>query len=167
MKALWSIWHHYTSFSYKFSEGRCTLFTESSNQSVSQNEKRLWKFRFLGCFSIAKSEECNQKVWNFLHQSDITIACSAPYFIEVGGRGSLEVPTKGSPRGKKKRWKVRFLGCFLKQKRRSGTQTFEVSLINLEWLFPVQLHNFVEVGARFSLKVATKGSCRGKRNLKI
>ena len=38
----------------------------------------LWKYRFLGCFSKAKMEECDQKVWNVFNQFDITIPCSAP-----------------------------------------------------------------------------------------
>ena len=46
-------------------------------------------------------EECNQKVWNMFNQFDITIPCSATYFLEVGARVSFKIATKGSPRGKK------------------------------------------------------------------
>ena len=63
--------------------------------------KKLWKFRFLGCFSKEKTEECDQKVWNVFDQFDITIPCSDTYFLEVGARVSLQVVTKGSIRGKK------------------------------------------------------------------
>ena len=63
--------------------------------------KKLWKLRFLGCFSKAKSEECNQNVWNVFYQFGITIPCSATYFLEAGARVLLKVATKGSVRGKK------------------------------------------------------------------
>ena len=46
-------------------------------------------------------EECNQKVWNVFNQFDITIPCSATYFLEVGARVSFKIAIKGSPRGKK------------------------------------------------------------------
>ena len=63
--------------------------------------KKLWKFRFLGCFSKEKTEECDQKVWNVFDQFGITAPCSASSFLEVGARVSLKVATKGSLRGKK------------------------------------------------------------------
>ena len=62
--------------------------------------KKLWKFRFLGCFSKAKIEECDQKVWNAFNQFDITLPCSVRYFLEVGARVSLKVAIKGPRRGK-------------------------------------------------------------------
>ena len=42
--------------------------------------------------------------------------CSATYFLEVGGRVSFKVATKGSFRGKKDSKKIGFLGCFSKAK---------------------------------------------------
>ena len=45
-------------------------------------------------------EECNQNIWNVFNQFDITIPCSATYFLEVGVRVSLNVAAKGSPWGK-------------------------------------------------------------------
>ena len=45
-------------------------------------------------------EECNQQVWNVFNQLDITIPCSAKFFLEVGAR-FLQNSDKGSPRGKK------------------------------------------------------------------
>ena len=62
--------------------------------------KTLSKFRFLGCFSKAKAEECHQKVCNVFDQFGITIPCSAAYFLEIGARVSLKVATKGSLIGK-------------------------------------------------------------------
>ena len=62
---------------------------------------KLWKFRFFGSFSIAKTEWCDQKVWNVFDQSGISIAFSATYFMEVGARVSLKVTAKVSIRGKK------------------------------------------------------------------
>ena len=83
---------------------------------------------------------------------------SATYFLEVGAQVSLKVANKGSISGKKL-WKLRFLGCFLKQKQRSVNKTFEMFLINLASLYLVLQY----VDARVSLKVATKGSKRGKK----
>ena len=67
-------------------------------------------------FSKAKSEECDQKVWDVFNQFGITIPSSATYFLEVGTHISLKVATKGSIRDKKKLWKFRFLGSFSKLK---------------------------------------------------
>ena len=63
--------------------------------------KRLCKFKFLGCFSKAKTKECDQKLWNVFNQFGIIIPCSATDFVEVGASVSLKVATKGSIRGKK------------------------------------------------------------------
>ena len=63
--------------------------------------KKLWKIRFLGCFSKAKTEKCDQKVWNVFNQFTIIIPCSAAYFLEVGAHDSLKVATKGYLRAKK------------------------------------------------------------------
>ena len=46
-------------------------------------------------------EECNQQVWNVFNQLDITIPCSAKFFLEVGAHVSFKIAIKGSPRGKK------------------------------------------------------------------
>ena len=64
-------------------------------------EKKLWKVRFLGCFSNAKTEEWDQKVWNVSDQFRITIPGSATYFVAVGACISLKVANKGSITGKK------------------------------------------------------------------
>ena len=63
--------------------------------------KELWKFNFLGWFSKAKTEECDQKVWNVFYQFGISIPCSATYFLEVGAHVSFKVATKGSLQVKK------------------------------------------------------------------
>ena len=63
--------------------------------------KKIWKCRFLGCFSKRKTEECDQKFWNIFYQFSINIPCSATYFLEVGVRLSLKVANKGCIRGKK------------------------------------------------------------------
>ena len=56
----------------------------------------MWKFRFLGYFSKAKTEKWLQKVSNVSNHFGITIPCSATYFMEVGARVSLKLTTKGS-----------------------------------------------------------------------
>ena len=45
-------------------------------------------------------EECDLRVSNVFDQFDISIACSDTYVLDVGARVWLEVPTKGSIRGK-------------------------------------------------------------------
>ena len=90
--------------------------------------KRLCKFRFFGSFSIAKTEECDLKVWNVFDQFGITIPCSATYFLEVGARVLLKVAAKEL--------------FFSRKKRRSATKKLEMFLINLALLYLVQLHIF-------------------------
>ena len=51
--------------------------------------KKFWKFRFLGPLSKAKTEECDQKVWNVFDQFGITIPGAATFFLEVGAPVSL------------------------------------------------------------------------------
>ena len=63
--------------------------------------KNLSKVRILGCFSKAKTEECDQKVGNILDQFGINISCSAKYFLEKAPRVSLKLATKESLRGKR------------------------------------------------------------------
>ena len=43
-----------------------------------------------------KNKKCKQKVRNVFNQFDITIPCSATYFLEVGAHVSLKVATKGN-----------------------------------------------------------------------
>ena len=83
--------------------------------------KKLSKFRFLGCFSIVKTEECDLKVGNFFDQIGINIPCSATYFVEVGARVSLKIATKVYIRHKKNSENLNFSVVFLKSKRRSAT----------------------------------------------
>ena len=67
---------------------------------VSVEGKKLWRFRFLDCFSRAKPEECDKKPWKGFNQLGVTIPCSDIYFLEGGPRFSLKVATKGSLGGK-------------------------------------------------------------------
>ena len=49
---------------------------------------------FLGYFSEAKTEECNQKNKSVCNRFGIIIPCSATYFLEGGAHVSLKVATK-------------------------------------------------------------------------
>ena len=92
--------------------------------------KKLWKFTFSGCFSKAKTEECNQKVWDVFDQIGVGKPCSTTYFLEVGVCVSLKLATKGFLRAKKtENWALQVV--FLKQKRRSATKKCGMCLINL------------------------------------
>ena len=133
---------------------------------VSLRGKKLWKFRFLDCFSKGKTEECDPNVWNIFNQFGITIPCSATYFLEVGARVSLKVATKGSLRGKKSAKKISFLGCFSKAKTEECDQNI--------WSLSDKFGNimtgsdtyFMEVSAHVSLRVATDDFCRDKETMK-
>ena len=125
--------------------------------------KKLWKFRFLSCFSKCKREECDQKVWDVFDQFDITIPCSDTYFLEVDARVSLKVVTKGSIRGKKT-LKIQIFRLFSNVKTEDCDQKFWNIFDQFAITIPCSDTCFLEVGARLSLKVATKGSIRGKKN---
>ena len=45
-------------------------------------------------------EQCDVKAWNVFDKFDITIPFSSTSFLEVAGRLSLKVATKGSSTGK-------------------------------------------------------------------
>ena len=61
--------------------------------------KKTSKSWFLGCFSKAKTEECNENIWNVLDQFGINTPYWAIYLVEVGARVSLKVVTKVFLRG--------------------------------------------------------------------
>ena len=52
------------------------------------------KLAFLGYFSEARTEECNEKSKSVCNRFGIIIPCSATYFLEVGAHVSLKVATK-------------------------------------------------------------------------
>ena len=100
-KYFWSTWHYYTFFSYIFSENRFTRFIESSHPFCIIKVKKLWKFGFLGCFSKAKTEECDQKNWDFSDKVGMIMVVSVTYFLEKSAHVSLKVATDDSFRDKK------------------------------------------------------------------
>ena len=102
---------------------------------------------------------CDQKVWNVFDQFGICIACSGIYFVEVGARVSLKVTTKGSIRGFT--WKFRVSGRFSAEKREECDQKVWNVFDQFGICIACSGIYFVEVGARVSLKVTTKGSIRG------
>ena len=81
--------------------------------------------------------------------------CSATCFLEVGARLSLKIATKGS---------TRFLGCFSKDKTEECDLKVGNAFDQFGIAIPFLATYFLEVRARVSLKVATKGSIRGKEN---
>ena len=52
------------------------------------------KLAFLGYFSEARTEECNEKSKSVCNRFGIIIPCSATYFLEGGAHVSLKVATK-------------------------------------------------------------------------
>ena len=129
-------------------------------------EQKLWKIRFSCWSSQVKMEECDRNVWNVFNQFDVGKSGLTTYFLEVGARVSLKLATKGIPRGKKT-LKFSFGGCFSKGNTKECYQKFwnvfeKFFVITRSWN-----KNFLEVGARVSLKLATKVFPRGKRIVKI
>ena len=79
---------YYTLLSYIFSGSKCTRFIESSQQRVFRGKERLWKFSFLGCFSNAKREECDQRNLALLYLVQLHIFWKQVHaFIESNHQG--------------------------------------------------------------------------------
>ena len=86
--------------------------------------KKLWKFRFLGCFTKAKRKE----YWSSSEKFGITKPFSATCFPQVGVRVSLKAATKGC----KKNCKILDFTFFsVKPKRRSATK--KLKFLGLIW----------------------------------
>ena len=77
--------------------------------------KNLWKFGFSSCFSKAKTKEWDKKVWNDFDQFGDSKPSSTTYFLQVGARLLLKLPTKGFLRGKEI-LKIELRSCFYKAK---------------------------------------------------
>ena len=103
-------------------------------------------------------EKCDQKVGNIFDRFDIATPCSAIYFLEVGACVSYKVATKQSIRGKRNSQ-----NCASKAK----TEESHLNVWNIFNRFgitiPCSTTYALEVGARDSLKVATRGSIRGEK----
>ena len=86
--------------------------------------KKLWRFRFLGCFTKAKPKE----YWSSSEKFGITNFFSATCFPQVGVHVSLKVATKGC----KKNPKILDFTIFsVKQKRSSVTK--KLKFLGLIW----------------------------------
>ena len=71
-----------------------------------------------------------------------------------------------SPGGKEKLWKFRFLVSFSKAKIEKCDQKVWNDFDQFGMTIPCSATYFLKLGARASLKVATKGSPKGKNTLK-
>ena len=100
-----------------------------------------------------------QKDSSICDKSDIIIPCSATHFLEEEACISLKVATKGYIRGKDfpKIYIFRLL-CTEECNRKDVLVSDKFGII-----IRCSAKYFLEVGARFILKVATKGSVRGKK----
>ena len=74
-----------------FLEISAPAFLKTATKGSFRNEKKL---AFLGYFSEAKTEECNQKNKSVCNRFGIIMPCSATYFLEGGAHVSLKVATK-------------------------------------------------------------------------
>ena len=141
LKYLWLIWNSCSGTGTFFLEvGACLSLKLATKRSF--RGKKTWEFRFLGGFCKSKTEECDHKNWIFSNEFEILMPGSNTNFLEVNVHVSLKATTKGSFRGKNV-WKFSVLKAFfLKQKRRSAIERNEVSLINLTFLYLLQLYIF-------------------------
>ena len=106
--------------------------------------KKRWKSRFLGYFSKAKTEECNQKTWSVCKTFDITIHISAKCYAEVSAYVPQKVATKSSFRGKntKKNW---FLKYFSKTKMEELVQKYWTVCNNLDIVILSEFANSLQI----------------------
>ena len=70
------------------------------SKEASLRGKKLWKLRFSGYFSKAKTEECDQKNWSECNKIGMNISSTATNFLEVGACFSLKVASKALFTGK-------------------------------------------------------------------
>ena len=130
--------------------------------------KKCENVAFLGYFSQAKMEECNQIVWSVCSRFGIIIPCSAKYFLKVGKCVSLSVPTKVFLEVKKT-WKfekllnLKFLDYFSKTKTEECDQEDWSVSNKFGIITPCTATYHIEVGAPASMKAATKASLRVKK----
>ena len=129
---------------------------------MSGRGKERWKFRFLGYFFKAKTEECNQNNWSFFDKFRMFMVGSDTYFLEVSAHVSLKVATKDYLRGPKKSKNLALLSLSSKTKRLECDQKDWSVFDQFGISMPCSVIYFLKVDARVSLKVATKGSFRNK-----
>ena len=111
--------------------------------------KKLWKSKFLGYFSKAKTEECDQNNLSLSGKFGMLLSGLDTYFLEVSAHALLKVATKGSFRGKKSK-NLAFLGYFSEVKRKECDQK-DWSVCNRFFIIiPFSTTFFLEVGARVS-----------------
>ena len=133
-------------FRYILSGSECTLFTESSHQRFQSSLQKC---------SILKTTFLKQKQGSTTKKSEVSLINLALLYLvqPPGSRCTCFIESNHS-------------SYFLKQKRRSATKKIEVLNNKFGILIPFSAIYFLEVGARISLKVATKGSSRGKKSSK-
>ena len=131
--------------------------------------KKLWKFSFLAYFSKSKTEKCDQKTLFFFDKPSMLIPCWNIYFLEVSGHVTLKTASKDYFRRKKVQ-QFSIVIAFFWAKTEECDQKDWAAFDHFGIIIPIitcSPTQFLEVGARVSMKVATKGSLRGKKTLKI
>ena len=74
-------------------------------------EENIGKSKFLGYFSKARTEECDQKELSWFDKFEMLMSGLDAYFLEANAHALLKIATKGSFRGWKSK-NVAFLSCF-------------------------------------------------------
>ena len=139
---------------------RLSLKVATKGSISGKKNLKIYIFRL---FLKEKTEKSDQKVGNVFDQFGIAIPCSATYFLKVSARLSLKVATKGSISGKKN-LKIYIFRLFLKEKTEKSDQKVGNVFDQFGIAIPCLATYFLKVSARLSLKVATKGSIRGRKN---
>ena len=100
--------------------------------------KNLWNSTFLGYFSKAQTEQCDQKKISLSDKFGMLISGLDTYFREVSAHALLKVATETSFNGKKSE-NLAFLGYFFRSKNGGVWLVF---FIILERSYVVQIHSF-------------------------
>ena len=108
-------------------------------------------------------QERKQNPWHAFTQFDITVPCSATYFLEVGAAVSLKLAIKRTRRCKKTVQIVTFRNFSNVKMEECDKEVWNV-FNQFDIIKTCSSTYRPQVGARVSLKVATKGSPRGKKN---
>ena len=111
-------------------------------------------------------EECDQEDWSVSDTFGIITTCWAAYHLEVGALVSLKAVKKVSSGGKKF-WKSRFLGYFSNAKTEECKQEDWSVFDTFGIVTPSSALYHLEMGAPFSLNLATKASFECQKPPKI
>ena len=114
-----------------------------------------WKIRIFNAIIVKQNEGVRPKRFMFSEDFRMFIPCSAIYFLEIGPCLHWNEPPNGFLEAEEQ-WKFRFSGYFFNAKTEECDWKYWFVSDRFGISIPCSAPYFLEVGARFSLKVATK-----------